>query len=79
MEERLRRRFGGLIIFDGRNVFDPAQMRALGFHYEGVGRGTAVRTGGTGVSRTARAKSAKARRKPILDQVHRSLDPVEEP
>ena len=26
------------VIFDGRNVFDAAQMRTLGFHYESVGR-----------------------------------------
>jgi UDPglucose 6-dehydrogenase len=27
------------VIFDGRNVFDPAVMRRLGFSYYGVGRG----------------------------------------
>ncbi|RYG48180.1 MAG: UDP-glucose/GDP-mannose dehydrogenase family protein, partial [Chitinophagaceae bacterium] len=26
------------VIFDGRNLFDLAQMEALGFHYESVGR-----------------------------------------
>ncbi len=26
------------VIFDGRNVYDAAQMRTLGFHYESVGR-----------------------------------------
>ncbi len=26
-------------IFDGRNLFDPAAIRELGFHYESVGRG----------------------------------------
>jgi tRNA (mo5U34)-methyltransferase len=40
---------------------------------------TAVRTGGAGMSRTARAKSAKAHPEPILAQAHRSLDPAEEP
>ncbi len=25
-------------IFDGRNLFDPAELEALGFHYESVGR-----------------------------------------
>jgi len=28
------------VIFDGRNVFDPARMRSLGFAYYGVGRST---------------------------------------
>ncbi len=27
------------VIFDGRNIYDPAQMCALGFHYRGMGRG----------------------------------------
>lgn len=26
------------VIFDGRNLFDPGQMKDLGFHYESVGR-----------------------------------------
>jgi len=26
------------VVIDGRNVFDPANMRALGFSYIGVGR-----------------------------------------
>ena len=25
------------VIFDGRNLYDPAKMRAHGFHYEGIG------------------------------------------
>jgi len=28
------------VIFDGRNVYEPARMKDLGFHYESVGRGT---------------------------------------
>ena len=28
------------VIFDGRNLYDPARMADLGFTYEGVGRGT---------------------------------------
>jgi UDPglucose 6-dehydrogenase len=27
------------VIFDGRNLFDPAEMKKLGFHYRGFGRG----------------------------------------
>ena len=26
------------VIFDGRNVYDPARMEALGFTYHGIGR-----------------------------------------
>jgi UDPglucose 6-dehydrogenase len=36
------RRMKGLMrrpaIFDGRNIYDPKQLRELGFHYEGIGR-----------------------------------------
>jgi UDPglucose 6-dehydrogenase len=27
------------ILFDGRNVYDPEEVRSLGFSYQGVGRG----------------------------------------
>lgn len=30
------------LVFDGRNVWDPAAMREAGFRYEGIGRGTPV-------------------------------------
>ncbi len=26
------------VIFDGRNIYNPDELRALGFHYEGIGR-----------------------------------------
>ncbi|MGA2654930.1 MAG: UDP-glucose/GDP-mannose dehydrogenase family protein [Gammaproteobacteria bacterium] len=29
------------VIFDGRNIYDPAQMKNAGFHYYGIGRGEA--------------------------------------
>lgn len=29
------------VIFDGRNLFEPADMKRLGFQYQGVGRRTA--------------------------------------
>ncbi len=35
------RRMHTPIVFDGRNLFDPATMRELGFRYHGIGRGTA--------------------------------------
>lgn len=36
--ERMKSLMRALIIFDGRNQFDPAQVRALGFEYFGIGR-----------------------------------------
>ena len=27
------------LVVDGRNMLDPAKLRALGFEYEGIGRG----------------------------------------
>jgi UDPglucose 6-dehydrogenase len=29
------------VVFDGRNVFDPARMSALGFTYYAIGRAAA--------------------------------------
>lgn len=31
------------VIFDGRNLYDPAQMTALGITYYGIGRGESVK------------------------------------
>lgn len=33
------------VIFDGRNLYDPARMRALGFEYYGIGRGQPLNEG----------------------------------
>ena len=35
---RIKRQLKQPVVIDGRNVFDPARMRALGFSYVGVGR-----------------------------------------
>jgi UDPglucose 6-dehydrogenase len=40
--EVMRRLMRRPIVFDGRNVFDPARMAALGFAYQGIGRATAI-------------------------------------
>ena len=36
--ERVKRELKSPVVFDGRNVFDPERMRALGFEYQGIGR-----------------------------------------
>jgi UDPglucose 6-dehydrogenase len=36
---RIRRLMRKPNIVDGRNIYEPEEMRALGFHYRGVGRG----------------------------------------
>ena len=35
---RLRRELRGLLVFDGRNIWDPAQVREVGLTYHGIGR-----------------------------------------
>ena len=35
---RLRKLLRGTALFDGRNIWDREQLRALGFHYHGIGR-----------------------------------------
>ncbi len=36
--ERLRTEMAGRVLVDGRNLYDPARMRALGFAYVSIGR-----------------------------------------
>jgi UDPglucose 6-dehydrogenase len=43
----MRRRLRHPVIFDGRNLYEPDRMRALGFTYHGMGRGAVpLRKGG---------------------------------
>jgi UDPglucose 6-dehydrogenase len=37
--ERIRDCMGNPVIFDGRNIYDPENMKRLGFEYRGFGRG----------------------------------------
>ena len=37
--ERIRTLMKAAVIFDGRNIYDPTDVRSLGFSYRGVGRG----------------------------------------
>ncbi|WP_139557419.1 UDP-glucose dehydrogenase family protein [Methylotetracoccus oryzae] len=41
--ERLKTVLAAPVIFDGRNLYDPQRMKALGFTYYGIGRGTSPR------------------------------------
>ena len=36
--QRMKKLMGQHVIFDGRNIFDPIQIRAAGFEYFGIGR-----------------------------------------
>ena len=37
--ERLKGLLKQPVIFDGRNIWNPAELRAAGFTYYGIGRG----------------------------------------
>jgi UDPglucose 6-dehydrogenase len=43
--EKLKATMKGTFVFDGRNLYDPAKMKRLGFHYVCVGRGTFAHAG----------------------------------
>jgi UDPglucose 6-dehydrogenase len=40
--ERIREIMNGLVVLDGRNLWDPDTLRGMGFTYFGVGRGTMI-------------------------------------
>ncbi len=37
--ERMRRTLKQPVVFDGRNLYEPAMMQSYGFEYHGIGRG----------------------------------------
>jgi UDPglucose 6-dehydrogenase len=41
--DRIKTSLSAPIIFDGRNLYDPARMKALGFEYYGIGRGQSLK------------------------------------
>jgi len=42
---RLQETLGDAVIFDGRNLYEPAEVEAAGLAYYGIGRGRSVRAG----------------------------------
>jgi UDPglucose 6-dehydrogenase len=44
---RMRKLMRQPVLFDGRNIYEPAEMAELGFIYRGVGRGYAMEGNGT--------------------------------
>ena len=44
LERRRRARCAAPLIVDGRNFLDPEALRAAGFTYEGIGRGSSARS-----------------------------------
>ena len=42
----IREKLSAPVIFDGRNLYDPAYLEKLGFIYYGIGRGESVRNAG---------------------------------
>lgn len=36
--ERMKRLMNQPVVFDGRNIYDPKEMRSMGFVYYGIGR-----------------------------------------
>jgi UDPglucose 6-dehydrogenase len=36
--KKMKNYMNDLVVFDGRNLFEPEQMKELGFHYESIGR-----------------------------------------
>ena len=45
MRQQMRHEAGDPIWIDGRNLFDPAEMKRVGFRYHGIGRGAGRRNG----------------------------------
>ena len=41
--DAIKAALGQPVIFDGRNLYDPALLARFGFTYYGIGRGAAVR------------------------------------
>ena len=40
--DEMHEKIGDRVIFDGRNIYDPEKVKALGFAYYGIGRGLSI-------------------------------------
>jgi UDPglucose 6-dehydrogenase len=64
LRDAMRQTPEGPVFVDGRNLFDPVEMRLFGFRYQGIGRGSAPPTfsddhfRGTKAAKTVRATTA---------------------
>jgi UDPglucose 6-dehydrogenase len=66
LRDAMAPRAGGPVLIDGRNLFDEAEMKRLGFHYEGIGRGALQRNGdGAHPSKTVRVAPMQ---RPLVSQ-----------
>ena len=63
------------VVIDGRNLYDPARMDALGFVYRGVGRGYE----GSGVRGEAAAAGSAGAGEPAEGEPSRADGPAVEP
>jgi len=43
---RIRAALAGAVVFDGRNLYDPATVEEAGLAYYGMGRGRSLRAAG---------------------------------
>ncbi|HKV85987.1 MAG TPA: hypothetical protein VJN88_15655, partial [Ktedonobacterales bacterium] len=53
LREKMRAVESGPILIDGRNLFDAAELKRIGFRYHGIGRGEARTNGGHHAEPTA--------------------------
>lgn len=58
MRDLMRPREQGRVLIDGRNLYDPVEMRRLGFRYHGIGHGSERRNGNGNGNSAAYKKQA---------------------
>ena len=55
----------GRVLIDGRNLYDPAEMRRLGFRYHGIGHGAERRNGNGNGNGHSNGSSAAHKKQPM--------------